>query len=138
VSRNVHSVQSEGDPWEKHTKVTVRQGEIPQPGEVSPNKGYFFVRTGGRPSARITIYAEKDHLIEINFSDLFGLSDVRWINEKLISMRPWWGRIMATDIIFDVENEKIIYAETVTDGYQAHQQYLESCPTHGCRCIKKK
>jgi hypothetical protein len=53
-------------------------------------------------------------------------------------MRPWWGRIAATDIIYDVEKEKVIYAEFVRDGYIAHQQFLESCPQHGCECIKKK
>ena len=53
-------------------------------------------------------------------------------------MRPWWGRIAATELIFDVEREKIIYAEAVTDGFLAHQQYLESCPIHGCKCLKKK
>jgi hypothetical protein len=72
------------------------------------------------------------------FTDLFGLSDVRWLNEKLILMRPWWGRIAATDLIFDVEREKIIYAESVTDGTLAYQQYLESCPIHGCECVQKK
>ena len=50
----------------------------------------------------------------------------------------WWGRIAATDLIFDVEREKIIYAEELTDGSLAYQQYLESCPIHGCKCVKKK
>lgn len=134
----VHSVHDLGDLWKKNTTITTRPGKKPPAGQVSPNKGYLFVAEGGRPTGRVTIFAEKDHLVDIQFIDLFGLSDVRWLNEKLILMRAWWGRIAATDLIFDVEREKIIYAESVTDGTLAHQQYLESCPLHGCRCIKKK
>jgi len=136
--RMVHSVQDLGDLWQRNTKITTRQAGKPSPGHVSPNKGYAFVVDGSRPSARITIYAEKDHVVDIDFVELFGLSDIRWLNEKLIFMRAWWGRIAATDLIFDAEREKIIYAETLTDGYLAHQQYLESCPIHGCKCVKKK
>jgi len=91
-----------------------------------------------RPTGQVTIFAEKDHLVDIEFVELFGLSDVRWLNEKLILMLVWWGRMAATDLIFDVEREKIISSWSVTDGTLAYRQYLESCPIHGCRCIKKK
>ena len=134
----VHSVQDLGDLWKKNTRIATRKGTKPLSGEMSPNKGYVFVVEGGRPSGRITIYAEKDHLVDIRFVDLFGLSNVRWLNEKLILMRPWWGRMAATDLIFDVEREKMIYAESVTDGTIAYRQYLESCPIHGCECIRKR
>lgn len=137
-SRMVHSAGAYEDHWRKNTKITIRKAEKPKQGEHSPNKGYLFAVEGGRPSGRITIYAEKNHLVDIDFSELFGLSDVRWISEKLIFVRAWWGRIGATDLIFDVEKEKFIYAEDLTDGYLAHQQYLESCLVHGCRCIEKK
>ncbi len=98
----------------------------------------MFVVEDGRPSGHVTIYAEKDHLIDITFKELLGMSDVRWVNEKLIFMRVWWGRIEATDILFDVETEKVLYVETVTDGAQAMRQYRESCPALGCQCIKKQ
>ncbi|PYN94847.1 MAG: hypothetical protein DMD91_26945 [Candidatus Rokuibacteriota bacterium] len=125
------------DPWRKNTAIARVHAEKPTPGEFSPNKGYFFVVEGGNPSARITIYAEKDHLVQITFSELIGLSDVRWINEKLLFMRPWWGRIAATDIIYDVERERVLYAEFVIDGSIARRQFLESCPHASCECIKK-
>jgi hypothetical protein len=76
--------------------------------------------------------------VDVDFREIVGLSDVRWISEKLIFMRTWWGRIAATDLIFDVEREKFIYAEAVTDGHLAYQQYRESCPIHGCTCVKKR
>lgn len=136
-ARLVHG-DEQTDPWQRNTKITAVKAEKPTPGVVSPNRGYFFVVEGGRPSAKITIYAEQDHLMQITFSSLHGLSDIRWINEKLIFMRPWWGRIVATDIIFDVEQQRVIYAETLRDGYIAYRQYLQSCPLHGCECIKKR
>ena len=136
-SRMFHSTEKI-DPWQKNTFIKTIKAEKPKTGELSPNKGYFFLVEGGSPNGKITIYAEKDHLVQISFSELFGLSDVKWINEKLLFMRPWWGRIAATDIIYDVEKEQVIYSEFVTDGYLAFQQFQESCPTLGCQCIKKK
>jgi len=137
----VHSVQDTGETWRNNTAITriaTPPREKPLAGERSPNKGYAFVVQGGRPSGRVTIDAEKDHFVEIRFSNLYGLSDVRWVNEKLVFMRPWWGRIAATDLIFDVEREQVIYAEPVTDGTLAHRQYLESCPIRGCECIGQR
>ncbi len=137
-SRMVHSVQDPSDFWQKHTRITTRKAEKPKAGQLSPNKGYLFAVENDRPSGRVTIYAEKDHLVEIHFTELFGLTNVQWVNEKLIFMRAWWGRIAATDILFDVESEKVIYSEPLTDGFMAMQQYRESCPVHGCECIQKK
>lgn len=136
-SRLIHAKQNDAL-WEKNTEVSITKESKPKPGVLSPNNSYFFIVEDGRPNGKVTIYSEKEHLIQIKFTELFGLSDVKWINEKLIFMRPWWGRIQATDLIYDVENEKFIYAETVTDGYIAYQQFLESCPQFGCECIKKR
>lgn len=136
-SRLVHDKQKDAL-WEKNTAVSIAKEPKPEPGVLSPNNSYFFIVEDGRPNGKVTIYAEKEHLIQIKFTELFGLSEVKWINEKLLFMRPWWGRIRATDLIYDVENEKFIYAETVTDSYIAYQQFLESCPQIGCECIKKR
>lgn len=133
-----HGGTDEDDPWRQNTAITFVAREKPAPGVFSPNKAYFFVMENNPPSARVTIYAEKDHLIQFTFSKLNGLSDVGWVNEKLLFMRAWWGRIMATDFVYDVEKEKLIYTETVLDGHIALQQYRESCPLLGCKCIKKK
>jgi HEAT repeats len=135
--RFVHEAQASGE-WQRNTTIRQVKREKPGGGTLSPNKGYLFVLEGGRPTGKVTIHAEKDHLVEIEFRELFALSDVRWINEKLLFMRPWWGRIAGTDVIYDVENEIVVHAETVTDGSLAHRQFLESCPIHGCDCIKKR
>jgi len=126
------------DPWQQNTKITFVTAAKPAPGVFSPNKAYFFVMENDPPGAQVIIYAEKDHLIQFAFSKLKGLSDVRWVNEKLLFIRAWWGRIMGTDLVYDVEKEKMIYTETVVDGYIALQQFRESCPLLGCECIKKK
>jgi hypothetical protein len=137
-ARLVHSVQDLGEVWRENIKITTRKGEKLKSGILSPNGGYFFTLVDNRPKGRISIYAEKDHVLELDFSELFGLSDVRWVNEKLLFVHAWWGRIAATDMLFDVEAEKFVYIESVTDGMQAMQQYRESCPLLGCECIKKK
>lgn len=137
-SRFYHS-SDQAYPWKENTVIKAINGIKPEAGERSPNKGYLFIAQGGRPRGRIIIYAEKDHLIEVSFAKLYGLTDVKWINEKLLFMRPWWGRIAATDIIYDVENEQVVYAESVTDGSIARQQFQQSCSTlGGCQCIKKQ
>lgn len=129
----------EPDLWRTKMKInTLKEPEPkPNPGTLSPNGGYFFILDEEWPRARVTIYAEKDHMIDIKFSGLYGLSDIRWLNEKLLFMRPWWGRIQGTDIIYDVEREQIVYAENITDGNIAYRQFRESCPLLGCECIKK-
>ena len=135
--RNIHG-ENFADIWKTNMAFKKLTGAILKPGVFSPNKGYYFVAEVGRPNGAVTIFAEKNYLIRIEFSALFGLAEVRWVNEKLLFMRPWWGRIAATDLIYDVEAEKVIYAEAVTDAYLAYQQFRESCPLLGCECIKKK
>jgi hypothetical protein len=135
--RNIHGGDF-ADIWKTNMVFKKLAGEKLKPGVFSPNKGYYFAAEDGRPNGTVTIFAEKSYLIRIEFSELFGLSEVKWVNEKLLFMRPWWGRIAATDLIYDVEAEKVIYAESVTDAYLAFQQFRESCPLQGCECIKKK
>jgi hypothetical protein len=135
--RNFHSGES-NDSWQANTLFKKISGAPLKPGVYSPNKGYYFVAEDGRPNGAVTIFVEKNYLIRIEFTQLFGLADVKWVNEKLLFMRPWWGRIAATDLIYDVEAEKVVYSENLTDGYLAYQQFRESCPLVGCECIKKK
>jgi hypothetical protein len=51
-----------------------------------------------------------------------GGADLRWLNEKLIFGEVWWGRIYATDFIFDVEQHKFIYREMAHFG-----ELMEPC-----------
>ena len=135
--RIIHSADF-SDLWQGNTAFKKLPGGKLKPGIYSPNKAYYFIAEDGRPNGAVTIFAEKDHLMRIEFSELFGLSEVKWINEKLLFMRPWWGRIAASDLIYDVEDEKVIHSEGVMDAYLAFLQYRDSCPLLGCECIKKK
>jgi len=126
------------DLWQANTAFKKLPVGKLKPGIHSPNEGYYFVVEDGRPNGAVTIFAEKPYVMRIEFLELFGLADVKWINEKLLFMRPWWGRIAATDLIYDVEAEKVIHSEGVMDAYLAFLQYRESCPLTGCECIKKK
>jgi len=47
---------------------------------------------------------------------------LRWLNEKLIWFRIWWGRVIATDMLLDVETGHPIYFEEAD-----FQQILLDC-----------
>ena len=34
-----------------------------------------------------------------------------WFNEKLIAFKVFWGRVVGTDIVFDIERGRVLYAE---------------------------
>jgi len=60
---------------------------------------------------------ESIHDVELRFVDEgSGGVSVSWLNEKLIFGEVWWGRIGATDFIFDVEQRKFIYREMAHFG----------------------
>jgi len=103
----------------------------------SPNGGYWMSYQHAQPDFMVMADAEKEALNKITFIDVHGVKAPIWINEKLIYMRVWWGRISATDFIFDVEEEKFIYSESLESGAIAMDQYKTSCIIHpGCKCIK--
>jgi hypothetical protein len=55
--------------------------------------------------------------VELRFIDeTNGAVGARWLNEKLIFGQVWWGRIYATDFIFDVEQDKFVYREMAHFG----------------------
>jgi hypothetical protein len=63
---------------------------------------------------RIYIYNRDDSgkALKLKFSD-HGNGGVRvsWLNEKLVFIQVWWGRIRSTDIVFDCERGKPLYME---------------------------
>jgi hypothetical protein len=133
--RNFHSSDDSWN-WRSRATVTRVAAEKPENVTYSPNKGYYFALSAP-PEHAILIFAEKEHHVRIIFADAQNLNDAKWVNEKLISMRVWWGRVAATDLIFDVENERVIYAESVHYGGIAMEQARESCRAlGGCECIR--
>jgi hypothetical protein len=55
--------------------------------------------------------------LKITFLD-HGNGGVRakWLNEKLLFIQVWWGRIVSTDFILDVDTSKWIYAQNANYG----------------------
>jgi hypothetical protein len=39
-----------------------------------------------------------------------------WINEKLLFGQVWWGRIVSTDFVYDVEQNRMVYKELANYG----------------------
>jgi hypothetical protein len=76
-------------------------------------------------STKIRIVGNKAHPINlsIEFRDHSNAGvNATWLNEKLIFMRVWWGRIVSTDFILNVETGEPIYTEEAS-----YQNIILSC-----------
>jgi hypothetical protein len=96
---------------------------------MSPNRAYWFVlaerdrmRSG---DANLYIYNERDSLVRLLIKDYRSV-EANWINEKLLYIEIWWGRVLGTYLILDVEQEKIVTREMVHDGGIAFMQWQQA------------
>lgn len=120
-----YGVSQEGD-------VTLtRSGEaLDVDGTPSPNGGYRFhvFERGDEASAwypRVGIDIERPYLLVLEFRATDAISEAEWINEQLIYLRLWWGRIAGSDFIVDVEKERIVYQQPFIYGGLAFQQFQQ-------------
>lgn len=129
-SRSFHT-QFEED-YENHIQVTkVKINEKAVNKKFSPNKAYWFTlilpdtTKRGPWTAEIIVYNEREYYTKIKIIDYVATYSTKteWINEKLLYVQFWFGRIMGACFIFDVEKEKILFKEMVWDGHQAFQQF---------------
>ncbi len=59
----------------------------------------------------------KGRELKISFLDHgSGGVHAEWLNEKLIFIEVWWGRIVSTDLVLNVENSNFIYKEDAQYG----------------------
>jgi hypothetical protein len=98
----------------------------------SPNNAYWYAVQGadymkpGPYSTEILIYNERGYLISLKLLEHSQYEPkISWINEKLLYVEVWWGRILGTYLILDVEKEQVIYKEMIHDGVIPYQQYHE-------------
>ncbi len=99
---------------------------------MSPNGAYWFsivapdTAKPGPWSTDMFVFNEREGLIRIRLKD-HSTYDVsaRWINEKLIYIQFWLGRVLGICFIYDAETEKIIYKEMVNDGAIPFRQWNE-------------
>lgn len=42
--------------------------------------------------------------------------EAQWLNEELLFVRAWWGRIISTDLIFEVSSGRFLYVKEANYG----------------------
>lgn len=123
--------------WPSRTKIDRVATTKPEIVSLSPNGAYYFALEE-QPRKSIIVFAEKDGMVRLSFTDARSITDAKWINEKLLYARVWWGRVAATDFVFDVEQERVLLTVSTHDGAVAMEQSRDSCPRlGGCQCIPK-
>jgi hypothetical protein len=45
-----------------------------------------------------------------------GGAEIRWLNEKLVFGKVWWGRVYSTDFVLDVQKREFLYKEMAHYG----------------------
>jgi hypothetical protein len=116
------------------SRTAVSADDVPKKIIPSGNGAYWFgvhypdrTQSQGDPwNTRIMVYNERGYLVQLELKRIHYCRDIEWINEKLLKVRVWWGRVVATDLILDVEKEKFVYQEMVHGGSIPFQQYQEA------------
>lgn len=132
--------QTSGDEYDWPSRTKIEHIVTTKPAAVtsSPNHTYYFALSAEQPGQPLLVFAEKDYSVRILFTEPLAVNDVKWVNEKLLYMRVWWGRVAATDLVFDVEQERMVVVESTHEGGLAMEQYREGCALHGgCKCVQK-
>lgn len=140
-SRNVHSGEVVELESTANPAIRLNHVEEPMSGEriYSPNGGYYFVAEGDRPNSILHIFNEKDQVWAVTFEESFYPLNPTWINENLLFVRVYGGRISFIDLILNVEKESVIHAQRGSDGFMAMQQFQEGCKRlGGCECIERE
>jgi hypothetical protein len=92
----------------------------------SVNKVYWFRLSSldqKTTDVEIRVSNQKSELILlVKDSYLNFPPEVKWVNEKLLFIRVWWGRVLGSDFIYDVETGRFVYDEMVHDGTLLLQQ----------------
>jgi hypothetical protein len=53
---------------------------------------------------------------QIDLNDIQDNASMEWLNEDLILIRVWWGRIVSTDLIFQLSTGRFIYTQEANYG----------------------
>jgi hypothetical protein len=102
---------------------------------LSPNRAYWFALVKGdhmKPGPRdanLFIFNERDSLVHILVKDYLYV-EANWINEKLVYVEIWWGRVLGTYMIFDVEREEIVTREMIHEGGTEFMQWQQARQVH--------
>ena len=105
---------------------------LPSQGERSPNGAYRVwtrnpsIRDTPPRSATVIVDVERETLW-IELHDVASPVVPTWVNEKLLFVRAWWGRLIGIDVLIDVEAGALVYAEQIDAGTLAFEQHREAC-----------
>jgi hypothetical protein len=115
-----------------------RSREAPDGGTwvTSPNGGYRFRKidpdfVAPPPwTTRIVIEAERSELTIVELGNHGNApAHAAWLNEKLVFVRVWWGRVLGADLIVDAEKGDVVWKETARGGDAAFEQSRnQPCP----------
>jgi hypothetical protein len=122
------------------------EGAEALPELLSPNGAYAFSvhRPDASPdevwSPEIRVFNERPYLLRVVFPDAHAVKDPVWINEQLLFVRVWWGRVAGTDFILDVEREELVHRTPFRYGAIAFQQFKQCGSPEWrdremCRCL---
>ena len=126
-------------------KIQPIDGTMPHDSVLSPNRAYAFVLKeevipqSGTSRVELTIYNERPYVLRILLPNIRGIGQIQRINEYLLFVRVWWGRIAGTDYIINVEREEVLNQKGFRYGAIAFQQFKqcdapEWSDFEGCRC----
>jgi hypothetical protein len=93
--------------------------------DYSKNEAYWFeIEPLNEKTNEQRISVSADGRVTISLKDTYPNfpAKAHWVNEKLIFIRVYWGRILGTDMIFDTEKNEFTYREMVYDGTTLYQQ----------------
>jgi len=73
---------------------------------------------GGAPVNAIEVYTTQGpkHAWRLDFNELKDNVEIQWLNEDLLFLRAWWGRIVSTDLLFEVSSGRFLYAKEANHG----------------------
>jgi hypothetical protein len=74
---------------------------------------------------------ERDYRLALRLHGVAEPVQPEWTNEKLIFLRVAWSSTSFTDLILDVEAEKLIYSEAVWAGERLFEEKSGSCVPEG-------
>ncbi|MDF3130578.1 hypothetical protein P0Y35_15325 [Kiritimatiellaeota bacterium B1221] len=109
-------------------------GGLPERFVLSSNGAYgFFARSlvegeASTGALQLHVFNERPYFVRIELSELYlnFAPEVRWINQKLLYVEVWWGRLEGSYFIFDVEREEVVITEAFRDGRVAFRQWKEA------------
>ncbi len=126
--RNVHQ-EIDAQHLERISIKKVEKGNEDSSGaSFSPNHSYWMKSLPPTGTSQVVMITTDRNGYLISFRDSYSNFPIqtKWVNEKILFLRVYWGRIVGTDVLVDAETGKFLYMESFVDGTQMFQQAREA------------